>query len=225
MSNGRTHPKELNSAPGIISKEIPFLREKTKYGVIKCQSRSRQRELIESFVPKYPNSVICEIGLFGGINIFALYDKFKKYNMEIVGIDPHEKIEIFNGVHFSEIDKELTHTRYNFYKGLRLNIEDIIQRHKLDVQYINDTSWNAHSLLKDNSIGILHVDGDHSYKGVKKDLNLFWSKMKKNSVILMDDFEWKGVKEATLEFQIQHKDTLKLEETFEGKKGILYVSK
>ena len=49
--------------------------------------------------------------------------------------------------------------------------------------------------------------------------------MKKNSVILMDDFEWKGVKEATLEFQIQHKDTLKLEETFEGKKGILYVSK
>ena len=39
------------------------------------------------------------------------------------------------------------------------------------------------------------------------------------------DFEWEGVKEATLEFQTQHKDTLKLEETFEGKKGILYVSK
>jgi len=51
--------------------------------------------------------------------------------------------------------------------------------HNLDVKYINDTSWNAYNLFKDNSIGILHTDGDHSYEGVKKDLNLFYNKMKK----------------------------------------------
>ena len=97
MSNGRTHPKELNSAPGIISKEIPFL-EKTKYGVIKCQSRSRQRELIESFV-SYPNSIFTKLDYLEVLTYLLSMINSKNAIWKYY-IDPHEKIEIFNGVHF-----------------------------------------------------------------------------------------------------------------------------
>jgi len=41
----------------------------------------------------------------------------------------------------------------------------------------------------------------------------------------MDDFNWKGVKDATLEFIKENNNSLKLEETFEGTKGIIYISK
>ena len=211
--------------PGLFLKEIPFLIEKTKYGNIKCQSRSRQRQLIQSLLPNYTNSIFCEIGLFGGINLFANYDLCKKYNIEVVGIDPHDKIEIFNGVNKNSINNNLVDKRLELWKELRLNIENIINTHNLNIKYINDTSWNAYKQIEDNSIGILHIDGDHSYEGVKKDLNLFYGKMKKNSVILMDDFKWNGIKKATLEFIKENKNSLKLEETFEGNKGIIYISK
>ena len=47
----------------------------------------------------------------------------------------------------------------------------------------------------------IYIDGDHSYKGVKNDLELYYPKVKKNGLILCDDYRnFQGVKKAVEEF-------------------------
>ena len=158
--------------PGLFTNEVGYIIENTKYGNFECQSHFRNRNLIKSLFNEYKNSTFCEIGIFGGINLFANYDEAKKNNIKIIGIDPHDKINVFNGVNKSDISDVLVNKRFKIYKKFRINIENTIKKYNLDIKYINNTSWNAYNLIEDNSIGILHVDGDHSYTGVKKDLEL-----------------------------------------------------
>ena len=209
--------------PGLFIDDVHYSVEKTKYGNFETQTKIRNRTLIQSLFKEYKNSIFCEIGIFGGINLFANYDEAKKNNIKIIGIDPHEKIYIFNGVNKDDISDVLVNKRLKLWKIFSTNIENTIKKYKLNIKYIKDTSWNAYSLIEDNSIGILHVDGDHSYEGVKKDLELFYDKMKDKSLILMDDFKWKGIRRATLEFV--NKNNLKLEPIFNGEKCKIYINK
>lgn len=216
-------PHKSKDNPGLITTEVEYGIENTKYGNFECQSRIRNRTLIKSLFNEYKNSIFCEIGVFGGINLFANYDEAKKNNIKIIGIDPHDKINVFNGVNKSDISDVLVNNRFKIFKKFRINIENTIKKYNLDIKYINNTSWNAYKLIEDNSIGILHIDGDHSYEGVKKDLELFYSKMKDKSIILMDDFKWKGVKKATLEFV--NKKNFKIESIFDGDKCKIYINR
>lgn len=87
-----------NDNPGLFTDEVLYSIGKTKYGDFECQSNINNRKIFKKLVKKYSNGIFCEIGLFGGINLFANYDLCKKQNLKIIGIDPHDKIEIFNGV-------------------------------------------------------------------------------------------------------------------------------
>ncbi len=61
-------------------------------------------------------------------------------------------------------------------------------------------SWDAANTFNINSIDCIHIDGDHSYSGVKQDMNLYFSKIKNGGMIINDDYHWGGVKKAIDEF-------------------------
>jgi hypothetical protein len=56
--------------------------------------------------------------------------------------------------------------------------------------------------VPDNSIGLLYLDGDHSYEGVKRDLTEWYPKVVSGGIIAGHDYEMKqyGVKQAVHEF-------------------------
>ena len=62
-----------SNSPGLFTENINFIIEKTKYGTFKCQSKIKNRQLIQSLFKEYKNSIFCEIGVFAGINLFANY--------------------------------------------------------------------------------------------------------------------------------------------------------
>lgn len=57
--------------------------------------------------------------------------------------------------------------------------------------------------LEDDSLGFVNVDCDHSYEGVKADIQAYWPKLKVGGVMAFHDYEivnMYGVKKAVEEF-------------------------
>ena len=67
---------------------------------------------------------------------------------------------------------------------------------------IESLSWEAASQFDDNSVDFCYVDALHTYKGVLKDLNAWWPKIKPGSFFAGDDYTkgWPGVQQAVWDF-------------------------
>jgi hypothetical protein len=68
--------------------------------------------------------------------------------------------------------------------------EDSFLRKNFYPQIVVDTSENAfynYFVRQDIKIDYLHIDGDHSYEGVKKDFELYSTIMSENSIITIHD--------------------------------------
>lgn len=75
----------------------------------------------------------------------------------------------------------------------------------------------------------IYVDGDHSYKGVKLDYKLFWSKLRKNGLMVFHDVivkEWGELKEfGVWKFWQELKDKNKITFPFPKESGLGILQK
>jgi hypothetical protein len=60
------------------------------------------------------------------------------------------------------------------------------------------------TIIPDDSCGLVYIDADHSYEGVKRDINAYWSKLVRGGIMALHDYESDaetyGVKQAVTEF-------------------------
>lgn len=77
-----------------------------------------------------------------------------------------------------------THDMVNLKYGLR----DNVTLHRM----MSDDWFAQASLTLKGQLDWIYIDGDHSYKGVLRDLNNAWGLVKKDGYILGDDFMWPG---------------------------------
>lgn len=63
-------------------------------------------------------------------------------------------------------------------------------------------STDMAKIIDNDSLGFVNVDCDHSYEGVKADVEAWWPKLKSGGVISFHDYEMQhyGVKQAVTEF-------------------------
>ena len=192
--------------PGAVNG--PAYHFKSDYVITQCYSNSR--DFVRSYASEIHNGNIVEIGVFGGATLLDLYEICKTNNNKIYGIDPFEKITIFNGRTSEETDVNIQNEAREAYKTNRERLLSIISKYNLDdiITVIDEPSGSAVSEFKDDSIDLLHIDGDHSTQGVYNDLVNYWPKMRKGTgVILGDDFGWKSVKDAVDKFCQEYKVT------------------
>jgi hypothetical protein len=86
----------------------------------------------------------------------------------------------------------------DFYNEVIKNIEpmkDCITLHQM-------SSHDAYSLFEDESIDFLFIDAHHTYEDVKRELELWYPKVKTNGIISGHDYIWIGavIKKAVDEF-------------------------
>lgn len=153
----------------------------------------------KALVNKVKNGIIVEIGVYGGVSLLGVVETCQKNNNHIYGIDPWENINTANGQQMSNEQKK---TYREIIKSVRLNLENIVkfEGYNKTVTLISDFSKNAVSQFKNGSIDVIFIDGDHSYKSVYEDLNIWFPKIKKDGVIWGDDFNWKSVQLAVKDF-------------------------
>jgi len=147
---------------------------------------STKRESIK-FAKKYFKNkkiVAAEIGVFFGYNA---KDINKSLNIsKLYLIDPYAKYE--------EYKKD---SAYPLLKRAKKNSHKINKKN--NILWIEEFSDKALKDIKED-LDLLYVDGNHEYEFVKKDLELYWKKIKKGGIIAGHEIQYKGVSKALLEF-------------------------
>jgi hypothetical protein len=87
----------------------------------------------------------------------------------------------------------------NIKRDFENNVEMFYDRNWCDVSVIRGWSQNAHTLIDDESLDFIYIDGDHTYMGVKEDIQNYLPKLKKGGLMAGHDYEvgtWSGVVDA-----------------------------
>jgi len=138
---------------------------------------------------KYHGSdlVVAEIGVDYGLNAKTMLKLLPIKTLYL--IDPYEE----------ELDSITGDTRYK-------KAQKFLSKYNHKIKFIRKSSHEAVDDIPDN-IDFIYLDGRHEYENVKKDIVLYYPKVKKNGILGGHDF-WasnSGVCKAVLEFVENHK--------------------
>jgi len=148
--------------------------------------RAHPREAIK-FARDYFNKkeiTAAEIGVFFGENAFEINKNLKVKKLYL--IDPYENYEDYKT---DEICSKLKKARKNAH---RINSAR-------NIIWIENSSEDATKRINEE-IDFLYIDGNHEYNYVKKDLELYWPKIKKGGIMAGHDIQGVGVSKALIEF-------------------------
>ena len=160
-----------------------------------------------------------EVGVFQGVtarNVCEVLKEIYQNEFKYIGIDlfSSSNLAYDNKEHtlkHSKISNPFKNFYFNFLRKEDLNSKKAVSR--LLKKFNNNISlYEGYSDKILNSIDISYIDmvfldGGHSYETVKKDLKILITKLKKNKIIICDDYNQKnyGVKRAVDEFRLEYK--------------------
>lgn len=83
---------------------------------------------------------------------------------------------------FYEVDGSLSNLKENFERNMaRFGLDKV-------VKLLDMTNIEAAEKIKDSTIRFLFIDGDHTKAGVMKDIELFFPRLTKGSIVVFDDY-------------------------------------
>lgn len=143
--------------------------------------------LYSDMVNKFDNAVFVEIGCWKGRSTIYMADQIKnsKKNIKFYGIDIWEPYIQGDGVR----------------RGA--SFEEFLYNIKPVQEYITPIKGSSHDVFEqfaDKSIDFLYIDADHNYEFIKKDIELWYPKMKKGGLMGGHDYQFEGVGRAVNEF-------------------------
>jgi|688.fasta_scaffold711935_2 hypothetical protein len=147
------------------------------------------------------NIKIAEIGVFKG--------EFSKKIFELLSPSELHLIDLFEGDMCSG-DKDGNNIVWTNLQEEYIKLKEYFSNNK-NVFLHKGFSYEILSSFPDNYFDMIYVDGDHTYEGVKKDLNIVFDKIKNNGFICGHDytqFMFPGVVKAVNEFCFEKKQEI-----------------
>jgi predicted O-methyltransferase YrrM len=155
----------------------------------------RLQGLIDMLEPK----VMVEVGVAYGYHAVDLLSR--NPSLVYFGIDPYRADYDPSDSFSKDVESMFGLSGQNSMDILFQTVESNLKRDFLDrANIIRDTSENIVNEFENESVDLVFIDGDHRFEPVLKDLESWWPKVKRNGVILGDDWDWKGVREAAIHF-------------------------
>ncbi len=151
-----------------------------------------------------------EIGVHLGLNARELFNRLRPKKLHL--IDPWQ--ELSGAEHAGTWYERVTQEEMDgYYKAVQRSFQPQVSRGLVEIH--RKMSWDALPAFEDNSVDWIYVDGDHSYKAVKRDLEMSYAKVKPGGMIAGDDYKlgawWgDGIVRAVHELLITHPVKLKL---------------
>jgi predicted O-methyltransferase YrrM len=141
------------------------------------------------FISEQPYTIFVEVGCWLGHSVSYLAQTMRnKPNVKIYAID------LF--------DDSYDLKKYDYLEGIRYKLfqKKLIEAKVNDIVIpIKSVSWDGAANFSDESVDFVFIDADHSYESVKKDIEAWLPKIRKNGIISGHDYgngNPSGVKQA-----------------------------
>jgi hypothetical protein len=156
------------------------------------------RGTIEAIKQKFLNQAVngVEIGVFKGCHAENI---LKTLNVETIYlVDPYES-------YVDNWDQTSSEALTNAYFSARRKLA----KYQNKVVWVKKPSEQAVNSIPDN-LDFVYIDGNHNYSFVKKDIQLYYPKIKRGGILGGHNFEIKfmGVAQAVVEFTVEQGLTL-----------------
>jgi hypothetical protein len=142
-----------------------------------------RREIVHFLNERFPDGIGCEVGVLRGEFSKHLLDNWnckKLYLVDCWEDHPDDYDETFHDhkTNYTTMKKNLTpfEGRFEVCKGYSDQIVDDFKKDMFD---------------------FIYVDANHSYEGCKKDLDLYWEKLKPGGILMGDDYHLEDIEELT----------------------------
>ena len=158
-------------------------------------SRNKALKIMEIVNDK--TELIVEIGVFAGKSLLplALKLKYENNNGKVIGIDPWSSEASIEGTNDSANNDWWSKINYDYFYNYTQNL---LKKNNVDsiVELVRDKGENCVKKFEDETISILHIDGNHSEETSTKDVNMWSSKIIKGGFIIFDDTNWPTTQRA-----------------------------
>jgi len=134
-----------------------------------------------------------EIGTQRGVNARNLLTMLPIRTLYL--IDPYEFYD-YKGRSVSAVDPDDIQRKY------RLEAKNALKKYEDVIEFLFQKSEDAIEFVPDD-LDFVYIDGNHDYSFVKKDISLYWKKVKKGGVLGGHDINHSDVFKAVSEFRQQ----------------------
>lgn len=168
-------------------KRKTIARQQQIVGWCSPEKAEKLMDLIHETGPK----VCVEIGVFGGASVFPMAAALKFQNNGLIyGIDPWSAEDCREG--FAEDDANALWWSSLDHEKIYRDFLKVMERHKLDsyTRVMRMNSKTAVLYFENDSIDILHIDGNHSAEVSLGDVKMFYPKLKTGGYLWFDDADW-----------------------------------
>jgi len=141
------------------------------------------RPALKTLVGK-PNLIGAEIGVDSGgnaLNILKYLDITKLYLIDVWKGYSDNKNKELNGD--GVIGDDLIAQKC--FEHARNSLKDYNDK----IVWIQDYSENAYKLIRDKELDFIYIDGNHRYEWVKRDIELYYSKVKIGGLVAGHDYK------------------------------------
>ena len=171
--------------------------------------------LLLSEIEKYKPVNFLEVGVFQGVtsrNVCEMLNKIHKNNFKFVGIDFFEdrNLDLDNKemtAKHNKLSNPIKHLIFNLILKKDLNslksVKELLKKFAPCVELLRGSSDKELLKVDLQKIDFVFLDGGHSYETVSNDLKILISQIKKNKIIICDDYDQVkyGVKKAVDELK------------------------
>ena len=168
-----------------------FLQQLQQANYYQQQSNLMHRPALWSHLQGRTNLVGVEIGVFEGLNSLNILKAFDIKKLYLV--DSYNYHNPIAGIKLSE--KAANRVKETAEGRLKPFSDKVVWLNKLSEEAISDIS---------EELDFIYVDGSHKYEAVKKDIELYYPKLKEGGIIAFHDFDQpddnNGVIQAVTEY-------------------------
>jgi len=150
-----------------------------------------KRDVLQEICDNENTCKVAEIGVYKGKSVIYMAQSLKKHGGLVYAIDPWTVKAVQQGY-------DNTDTNYKWWTKLDYsktynNFQENVQTYGVQetIVEVRGESQDVFDQFKDESLDLLHIDGNHSRLCSTRDVLLYFNKVKKGGYIMMDDTNWK----------------------------------